>query len=509
MKSNRNAIIRQFGDFQTPLELAETVCGLLHKQGARPLSVFEPTCGQGNFLIATLDTFDSVRKAVGIDINPKYIEHASRRLEAKRLSTLITLRQDDFFATDWRSALNDLPEPILVIGNPPWVTNAELTKLEGRNTPPKTNFRNLTGLDAVTGKSNFDVSEWMLIQLSSALANRNATLAMLCKASVARKVLFYLWSTRFRFEKTSMYLIDAERFFGVSVPACLLVCRFSDAPGPAQCEVYTDLEQQRYQTTFAFIDGQRIANQDNYGRWKYLMGCERYKWRSGIKHDCYKVMELTKDGEVYNNGLGEVIELEDTHVFPMLKSADVVKNHHPIPRKWMLVPQSAIGEITVSLQETAPLTWKYLQKHHALLANRRSSIYRNRPAFSIFGVGDYSFAPWKVAISGLYKRFHFAVVGPYSGKPVVLDDTCYFIACQSEREAEYLANLLNSEVACQFFEAFVFWDDKRPITLEILSKLDLLALARELGSEHVITQFLYSKRTDDRKYEQLALLGGH
>ena len=28
--------------------------------------------------------------------------------------------------------------------------------------------------------------------------------------------------------------------------------------------------------------------------------------------------------------------------------------------------------------------------------------------FSIFGIGDYSFKPYKVAISGLYKTFHFS-----------------------------------------------------------------------------------------------------
>jgi len=506
MKDGKSAIDRQFGDFQTPLDLARMVCNLLYKQGVRPVSILEPTCGWGNFLLAAFDTFDSVRKAIGMDINPEYVNYVSQKLGSKHLSGLTEVRQSDFFDTDWENILDDLPEPVLVIGNPPWITSSELTKLEGQNLPRKANFRNFSGLDAVTGKSNFDISEWMLIQLLNALANRNATLAMLCKTAVARKVLFYLWSKNFHFRETSMYLIDAKRFFSASVSACLLVCRIGSAPGSAQCEVYVGLDQQTYQTTFALLDGQMVANRDNYERWKHLIGSEYYKWRSGIKHDCQKVMELTRDGQRYRNGLGEVIDLEDTHVFPMLKSADM-KDSPPVPRKWMLVPQLSIGEPTHSLRRIAPKTWEYLQKHRTLLENRRSAIYRNRPAFSVFGVGKYSFALWKVAISGLYKRLHFAVVGPYAGRPVVLDDTCYFIACQTEEEAEHLAGLLNSEIARQFFEAFVFWDDKRPITLEVLSKLDLLALARELGSEQVIRQFLQLAAPDSPKYEQLALLG--
>ena len=34
-----------------------------------------------------------------------------------------------------------------------------------------------------------------------------------------------------------------------------------------------------------------------------------------------------------------------------------------------------------------------------ILDNRKSSIYNKRPRFSIFGIGDYSFSKWKVAIS--------------------------------------------------------------------------------------------------------------
>ena len=83
----------------------------------------------------------------------------------------------------------------------------------------------------------------------------------------------------------------------------------------------------------------------------------------------------------------------------------------PAPNRWMLVTQTCVGEETSTIRERAPRTWAYLEAHGAALDRRGSSIYRGRPRFSIFGVGEYTFAPWKVAISGFYKRLAFKVVG--------------------------------------------------------------------------------------------------
>ena len=42
-----------------------------------------------------------------------------------------------------------------------------------------------------------------------------------------------------------------------------------------------------------------------------------------------------------------------------------------------------------------------------------------------------------------------------------------------------LAELLNSEAARGFFRSFVFWDSKRPVTAQLLARLDLGRLAAE------------------------------
>jgi hypothetical protein len=122
--------------------------------------------------------------------------------------------------------------------------------------------------------------------------------------------------------------------------------------------------------------------------------------------------------------------------------------------------------------------------------SRGSSIYKNLPEFSVFGIGEYAFAKWKIAISGFYKSLDFRLVTPYEGKPTMLDDSSYYLSCYSEQEAQLLLSLLLSEQAQSFFRSIIFWDSKRPITIDLLKRLDLLQLATELGQEKELRSFL-------------------
>ena len=79
--------------------------------------------------------------------------------------------------------------------------------------PIKSNFQKHGGLNAVTGKANFDISEWMLIRLLEAMNGRRGTLAMLCKSSTARKTLCYAWKNGMALERSAIYGIDADRPF--------------------------------------------------------------------------------------------------------------------------------------------------------------------------------------------------------------------------------------------------------------------------------------------------------
>jgi len=498
----------EFGDFQTPIWLSSRICSLLKQGGVKPASILEPTCGKGSFLISALDSFESAKTVVGADINHDYIKYVAQKLARRKDANKAQIFQGDFFVINWQKIISQLPDPLLIIGNPPWVTNSELSGIGSSNLPQKNNFQNHSGIDAITGASNFDIAEWMLLQLVTWITGRQAVMAMLCKTAVARKVLLQVWKANIGLATASIYLIDAQKVFNASVEACLFVYDTTKPILSKVCDVYSELSPNLHLTQIGYCDDQLIANIEFYQRWKHLQnkGGEYYQWRSGIKHDCSKVMELKKTNEGYINELGETYDLEGNYVYPMLKGSEIANSASPTPSRWMLVTQHHVSDSTLQIKLNAPKTWAYLNHHSELLDSRKSIIYKNRPRFSIFGVGEYSFALWKVAIAGMYKELRFVVVGPFDKKPTVLDDTCYFIACQSKEEAEFMAGLLNSETAQQFFYSFMFGDAKRPITAKTLRKLDLFALARELNQEELMVKFTRSSYSADLKPKQLRLL---
>ncbi len=482
----------EFGDFQTPLRLASEVCSVIARTGFSPASVIEPTCGRGAFLQAALEAFPDASDILGVDRNAQYVEEALVATSHIASNKRLRIVQGDFFQTDWPIFVAKLPRPILILGNPPWVTNAALGVLDSENLPDKANHGNLRGIEALTGKSNFDISEWMLRKNMEWLADAPGMLAVLCKTAVARKVLAYAWAQDLPLCCAEIRRINAQAHFGAAVDACLLIVTCMPGGVSRDCTVYSSLQATQPEAITGWRDGFLVADVYAFDKWRGLLGRGLSGWRSGIKHDCSKIFELVPNGNGYENGLGVRVDVEDGVLYPLLKSSDLARNRHP--RKWLLVPQKTMTASSADLQRSAPKAWEYLLANTALLARRGSSIYRNRPRFSIFGVGAYSFAPWKVAISGLYKQLEFVKVSPFQGQPVVLDDTCYFFPCQTEDECDALHQLVNSIPAQEFWSAFIFWDAKRPITAQVLNLLDFAALAGAAGMESNITRILAERQ---------------
>ncbi|MCB9831095.1 MAG: SAM-dependent DNA methyltransferase [Planctomycetes bacterium] len=480
-----------FGDFQTPDDLVGEVVDLLVREGLEPAAILEPTCGAGSFLVGAGRAFPGARRLLGVELDPQHARRARGRLRSAGLTTRAEIELGDFFSVDWDAVLADLPSPLLVIGNPPWVTNAAQGAIGTGNLPRKSNFQGQRGIDALTGKSNFDVSEWMMAEMLRWLDHRPLDLAMLCKTAVARKILKQAWEKDLPVARAAIHEIDAGRHFGASVAACLFVLRSGRRRGARRCPVHAGIGDRRPGASIGYANGALLADAESYHAFARLDGESPLRWRSGIKHDCSKVMEFRLDDQgILVNGLGEKPKLEEAFLFPLLKSSDLANDRIESARRFMLVTQRKIGADTEQLARLAPRSWAYLLAHADRLDARRSSIYRGKPRFAVFGVGDYSFAPWKLAISGLYRDLRFRVLPPVAGRPVVLDDTAYFLPCRDEKEAVLLARMLESEAAQRFLRSLIFWDAKRPITIELLRRLDLAALAEEIGESKAFARLM-------------------
>jgi len=475
----------EFGDFQTPNKLAKQIIEFLSEDLFCPDVIIEPTCGLGNFIDEAYLKWSKESQYIGFEINAEYY-HKTKKKFSKYNN--IEIKLQNFFTFDWTKYLKKFTnKKIAIIGNPPWVNNSRIGMLGGENLPIKSNFQNLKGFEAKMGKANFDIAEWMIIELIEAMRISEGTMALLCKTATARKVLTYFWKKNITLGETNLYLIDAKKDFDVSVDACLFVLQFSKK-NTKQASVFSSLlKDKNFLYRFGMDKEQLISNLDDYQKYSYLDGFSNYRWRSGVKHDASKVMELTRKDNMLINGFGDIVQIEDTYLYPLLKSSDV-GNARIIPRKFVLITQKKVGEDT----KLAPKTWKYLNQHSTKLNNRKSSIYKNRPLFSIFGIGNYSFSEWKVGISALYKNIEFIIIPPYDGKSMMLDDTCYFISCNSEEEADYWTSLLNSKEMKKFLHSILFIDSKRVITVDILKRIDMASLAKKFSSSEIANRYLKS-----------------
>ena len=96
------------------------------------------------------------------------------------------------------------------------------------------------------------------------------------------------------------------------------------------------------------------------------------------------------------------------------------------------------------------------------------------------------------------------LVPPCKGKPVLFDDTCYFLPFADEEEARLVADILNSEPSRALLEALMFDDAKRPITVELLQRLNLCAIAEEAGMAarwRAVSRVRYSEATQAPQME--------
>lgn len=474
---------KEFGDFQTNLILAGKVCRFLKDKGCAPEILIEPTCGRGNLVLSALEIFPSLRRVVCVEIQPHYVKalkysildfYLERSEIAERPE--IDIFCADVFRFDF-SSLNLGSGEVLVLGNPPWVTNAALGALRSENLPRKTNYKKVSGLDAITGKANFDLGEFVLKTMLENFSRQRGHIGFLLKNSVIKNTVQAQQTLQFNLCEMQEMKINAEAEFDAAVDASLFFAEFSDKRIGFTCES-GDFYSGRVDRKFGWSSEKFVADVVSYEKYKSFDGVSPFVWRQGVKHDCAKILELECCGENrFSNARGEIVDLEPEAVFGFLKSSDLKLSQIRNPRKYSVLTQTKTSETPERYLSRFPKLLRYLKSHAEVFAARKSSIYRNRPPYSMFGVGDYTLAPYKVAISGFYKQTRFSLVHPHKKKPMLLDDTCYFLGFNRLEDAEFVLELLNSEETQNFLKSIVFFDAKRSITKDILMRIDLRRIA--------------------------------
>lgn len=470
-----------YGDYQTPLYFAREIVEILSQFLSSPKICFEPTCGKGNFLKAAMEKFPN-SQGIGVEINSLYVNEC--RIQLKDYN--VKIYHQDIFSFNYKNNLiaNENDE-YLILGNPPWATNSDLSANGGINVPRKRNIKGLNGFEAMTGSSNFDICEYIILDLIKNFHHFKYVLGMLCKTSVAINVIKEIKRRNIIPQDIVLIKFDAKSIFNVAADAALLIIKNLNHKDKwkGKVNVYDLNETTEIQSVMGFMDDKFYTNLNSEAA--EIEGQCQFEWRQGIKHDLSKVMELTMENNQLINGYNERVQIESELVFPLIKSSRVRKYHdNYMFDKYVIITQEKVGKSTDIIKSAYPKTWEYLMSYKEQFSDRKSSIYKNAPMFSIFGVGDYSFKKHKVTISGFYKEPVFKCIS--HNKPVMLDDTCYFLGFESYINARITQLLLSTTLVQEFINSVSNLESKRPFTKKVLSRIDLKKVSDKISYEKLI-----------------------
>lgn len=155
--------------------------------------------------------------------------------------------------------------------------------------------------------------------------------------------------------------------------------------------------------------------------------------------------------------------IEKGLLFPLIRGRDV-NRWRVKPREKLYVimvqdPVKRIGYDVNWMKKCYPLTFNYLDQFRQVLLSR--SAYRRyfvragkatAPFYTMYGVGPYTFAPYKVVWREVATDMIAAVVEPFNdrylgNRTVIPDHTCVFIPFNTREEAYYVCAILNSTLA--------------------------------------------------------------
>ena len=238
---------------------------------------------------------------------------------------------------------------------------------------------------------------------------------------------------------------------------------------------------------FGWSNKKFVSNIDGYKHYNYLDGESPFEWRQGVKHDATKIFVLHVKGDnSLLNGYNEIVDIEEDLLYPFVKGSEIRDLITNDVNKKIIISQRSPNQDTAYIKVDYPNTWRYLKHYQKELNSRKSKIYNGKHRFSIFGIGEYSFKPYKIGIAGFYKQPVFTLLLPINNKPVILDDTSYQLGFNNLNEAFFTWILLNMDIVKNFLLSIAFIDSKRPFTKKVLMRINFAELLEKISFNQVL-----------------------
>ena len=395
-----------------------------------------------------------------------------------------------------------------VVGNPPWINWESLPQGYREQVAPlwqKYGLFQHKGFDAILGKSKDDISTLLTYVAVDRYLKNGGKLGFVITQSVWKTAGGGQGFRRFRIGQNGPHLrvlhVDdlssLKVFEGASTRTSVFVVqkgRENRYPVPYTywqkttrgkgLDYDSTLDEVMAQTRRLNFKAAPVSAADPTSAWitarpkalnavRKVLGASDYQARAGActwANSIYWVEVLTErpDGLVVvrnvtkgaKRKVGEVTaELEPDLLYPLLRGRDVSR-WSAMPSLHILLTHrhgqrlNAIPE--AEMQASYPKSWAYLKtfekplrersgfKRYFTRKDKGGQVVETGPFYSMFNVGDYTFAPWKVVWREQSAWFTVSVVGSQGQKAIIPDHKLMLVECGTEDEANYLGALLNS-----------------------------------------------------------------
>jgi hypothetical protein len=173
------------------------------------------------------------------------------------------------------------------------------------------------------------------------------------------------------------------------------------------------------------------------------------------------VRNITEGAKVKVEEVNRPLELD--LLYPLLRGRDADR-WKAAPSAQILVAHEPGKRLTAipekEMQTRYPLTFAYLKSFEKTLRDRKSRgvsdmLGKGAPFYTMFALGDYTFAPWKVVWREVSHRLDAAVIGTPGTKVTIPDHTLIMIECDGKVEAHYLCAALNSSPSRHVVQSYI------------------------------------------------------
>ena len=495
------------GEYYTPEWLVDHVLDLVGFDGDPTLTVLDPACGSGAFLVRAIQRVLASPAAAALSpdelarcLTTNIVGHDSNPLAALTARINFVLALGDLLPlvpADTRLPihLTDALDPAgptgafdRVVGNPPWINWADLNEEDRQRSAPHWRAYGLfehRGYRARLGGAMDDLSTLLLYLAMDRQLSPSGTLGFLITRSV-----FHSEGGGRGFRR--LQLRPGEPLRVVRVEDLSAIQPFEGAATNTAAVVMKKDAETRYPVPYGRWlrgAGRRIQElrarpvdpTDETSPWMVATASEleaaekcsgpsAYAGtaRYGVHTHCngaYWVDILEPgDGEqtvVRNLGrMGrppvEIVEatVEPRHVYPLLRGRDVQPwraepVHHIVLAQDPRRPAHALA--LPDLERVGPRTLAYFRRHEQRL-RRRSGFIRffnpeTDPFYSVYNVGPYTFAPYKVVWREQAATLTCAVISSHGGQTIIPDHKLNLCPFEDEDEAHYLCGFLSSGAA--------------------------------------------------------------